>query len=301
MLIAAICVPEAFGDLALAFALAIGFFRVAHIALFTIARRRRARTCAARPARSAVSTAIAVALLAVASAFDGLPQAALWVLALALDFGGPYFFGVEGWQLVPGHFAERHGLIIIIALGESIVEIGAGAAGHLDLGDRRRRGARGRRRGGDVVGLLRRRRAGLGAAARRGRGGPRAERARPRLLLLPAPLPRRRDRGHGLRPEDGHRPDRRAPRLGDVLRAARPGSRSTCSAWSPSATARKAHLEPLQTGRCAALPAGPDPGRRRRSRRWRRWRSRRALLAILVVRRARGYDERRDELRARTR
>ena len=56
------------------------------------------------------------------------------MLALALDFGGPYFFGVEGWQLVPGHFAERHGLIIIIALGESIVEIGAGAAGHLDLG-----------------------------------------------------------------------------------------------------------------------------------------------------------------------
>src|SRR6185312_2396086 len=42
-------------------------------------------------------------------------------------------FGEEGWQLVPGHFAERHGLIIIIALGESIVEIGTGAAGHLDL------------------------------------------------------------------------------------------------------------------------------------------------------------------------
>jgi low temperature requirement protein LtrA len=56
------------------------------------------------------------------------------VLALALDFGGPYFFGEEGWQLVPGHFAERHGLIIIIALGESIVEIGTGAAGQLDFG-----------------------------------------------------------------------------------------------------------------------------------------------------------------------
>jgi low temperature requirement protein LtrA len=132
MLIAAICVPEAFGDLALAFALAIGFFRVAHIALFTIAGsespglRRSVQALA-------VSTAIAVGLLAAASAFDGLAQAALWVLALALDFGGPYFFGVEGWQLAPGHFAERHGLIIIIALGESIVEIGAGAAGHLDL------------------------------------------------------------------------------------------------------------------------------------------------------------------------
>jgi low temperature requirement protein LtrA len=133
MLVAAICVPEAFGDLALAFALAVGFFRVAHIALFMIASAdapdlRRSITALA------VSTAIAVAILATASAFDGLTQAALWVLALALDFGGPYFFGIEGWQLVPGHFAERHGLIVIIALGESIVQIGAGAAGHLDLG-----------------------------------------------------------------------------------------------------------------------------------------------------------------------
>jgi low temperature requirement protein LtrA len=133
MLLAAICVPEAFGDLALAFALSIGFFRVAHIALFTIASAD-APDLRRSTIGLAVSTAVAVGLLAAASAFDGLPQAAIWVLALALDFGGPYFFGAAGWQLVPGHFAERHGLILIIALGESIVEIGTGAAGHLDLG-----------------------------------------------------------------------------------------------------------------------------------------------------------------------
>jgi low temperature requirement protein LtrA len=134
MLIAAICVPEAFGNLALAFALSIGFFRVAHIALFATAAGEEAPGLRRSTQALAVSTAVAVALLAAASAFDGLAQAGLWVLALALDFGGPYFFGIEGWQLVPGHFAERHGLIVIIALGESIVEIGAGAAGHLDLG-----------------------------------------------------------------------------------------------------------------------------------------------------------------------
>jgi low temperature requirement protein LtrA len=133
MLLAAICVPGAFGDLALAFALSIGFFRVAHIALFMIAGSDEPGIRRSTQAL-AVSTGVAVGLLAAASAFDGLPQAALWVLALALDFGGPYLFGIEGWQLVPGHFAERHGLIIIIALGESIVEIGAGAAGRLDLG-----------------------------------------------------------------------------------------------------------------------------------------------------------------------
>jgi low temperature requirement protein LtrA len=132
MLIAAISVPEAFGDLALVFALSIGLFRVAHIALFTIASANQP-DLRRSTIGLAVSTAIAVTILAAASAFDGVPQAALWVLALALDFGGPYFFGEEGWQLVPGHFAERHGLIIIIALGESIVEIGTGAAGHLDF------------------------------------------------------------------------------------------------------------------------------------------------------------------------
>ena len=30
-----------------------------------------------------------------------------------LDIAGPYFFGAEGWQLKPHHFAERHGLIVI--------------------------------------------------------------------------------------------------------------------------------------------------------------------------------------------
>ncbi len=133
LLIAALCVPDAFGSLGLAFALAIGFFRVSHIALFMLASpdddalRHSVLGLAA-------STAVAVGLLALASLFDGLAQGALWALALLLDMGGPYFFGTEGWKLVPGHFAERHGLILIIALGESIVAIGIGAAGVLTFG-----------------------------------------------------------------------------------------------------------------------------------------------------------------------
>jgi low temperature requirement protein LtrA len=133
LLIVALCVPEAFGHLALTFALAFGLFRVAHIALFMLASpddealRRSVLGLAA-------STAVGVSLLAAASLFDGVPQGALWALAIFLDMAGPYFFGAEGWKLVPGHFAERHGLIVIIALGESIVAIGVGAAGALDLG-----------------------------------------------------------------------------------------------------------------------------------------------------------------------
>jgi low temperature requirement protein LtrA len=125
-LIAAISVPEAFGDLATEFALAYGAVRIAHIVLFTIASRddpnlRRSVTSLG------MSTGIGVSLLVVGSLLDPGPRAAVWGLALALDMGGPYFFGSQGWRLVPQHFAERHGLIMIIALGESIVAIGVGA------------------------------------------------------------------------------------------------------------------------------------------------------------------------------
>jgi low temperature requirement protein LtrA len=132
-LIVAICVPEAFDSLALQFALAYGAVRAAHIALFMLASRDDPKL------RSSVvglgmSTAVGVGLLVGASALDGLAQGALWAVALGLDMAGPFFFGSEGWKLVPAHFAERHGLIIIIALGESIVAIGVGAEAHLSVG-----------------------------------------------------------------------------------------------------------------------------------------------------------------------
>jgi low temperature requirement protein LtrA len=133
LLLVSLAVPEAFDSLALAFALIYGVVRTAHIALFMLASpdddglRHSVLSLAA-------STAVAVSLLALASLFDGVAQGALWGLALFLDMAGPYFFGAEGWKLVPEHFAERHGLIVIIALGESIVAIGLGADHALDLG-----------------------------------------------------------------------------------------------------------------------------------------------------------------------
>jgi len=131
-LVAALCVPGAFGSEALLFACAYAAVRGAHIVLFLIASREDAQLRHSVLGLS-VSTAIGVALLVAAALVphgaahgDGL-QLGLWGLALVLDFGGPYLFGAEGWKLVPGHFAERHGAIVIIALGESIVAIGIGA------------------------------------------------------------------------------------------------------------------------------------------------------------------------------
>ncbi len=134
LLVTALAVPDAFGDDALIFACAYGVVRFSQIALFLIASRED-------PAlrRSVLGlaggTALGVGLLVVASATDGWLQAGIWALALVLDLGEPYLFGAEGWSLEhPSHFAERHGLIIIIALGESIVAIGVGAAAVVDAG-----------------------------------------------------------------------------------------------------------------------------------------------------------------------
>jgi low temperature requirement protein LtrA len=127
MVVAALAVPGAFGDDALAFACAYAIVRIAHIGLFLIASRDEPLM-----RRSviglAVGTTIGVGLLMAASATDGAAQAGLWCLAIVLDLGLPFLFWAEGWQLVPAHFAERHGLILIIALGESIVAIGIGTS-----------------------------------------------------------------------------------------------------------------------------------------------------------------------------
>ena len=127
LLVAGLCAPDAFGDRALAFAIAYGLVRVAHIVLFLIAARDDPNL-----RRSvlglAISTALGVGLLFGAAFAEGGLQYALWITALVADFGGPAVFGADGWTLVPGHFAERHGLIIILALGESIVALGAGAS-----------------------------------------------------------------------------------------------------------------------------------------------------------------------------
>jgi low temperature requirement protein LtrA len=130
-LVVALCVPEAFGDLGLTFAVAYGFVRAAHIVLFMLASRRDGGLRHS-VVGLAISTAVGVGLLVAASFLDGTAQFALWAIALLLDMGGPLVIDPSGWRLEPAHFAERHGLIIIIALGESIVALGTVAAHDVD-------------------------------------------------------------------------------------------------------------------------------------------------------------------------
>jgi low temperature requirement protein LtrA len=131
MLVAALATPHAFGDDGVLFGIAYAFVRWLHIFIFAEASSDvDALQAVRRLARTAIP---APALIVVAGFLDGPVQVGLWVLALAIDFAGPFVFGVRGFHVSAAHFAERFGLIVLIALGESIVSIGAGIGG-LDLG-----------------------------------------------------------------------------------------------------------------------------------------------------------------------
>jgi low temperature requirement protein LtrA len=133
MLVASLAVPDVFGDDALLFAVAYAVVRVAHLALYAIAGWGD-RDLLAAIGRLGAGTAVGVGLLFVAARLDGKPQATVWAVALLCDLLGAYVGGGRGWRLSAGHFAERHGLIVIIALGETIVALGLGATTDLGAG-----------------------------------------------------------------------------------------------------------------------------------------------------------------------
>ncbi|HWM11892.1 MAG TPA: low temperature requirement protein A [Solirubrobacteraceae bacterium] len=133
LLVVALCVPGAFGDEGLLFAGAYAIVRFSQVGLFLIASRDDPGLRHA-VLGLLVSTAVGTGLLVGASFADGTLQGALWAAALTLDMGGILLVDPSGWRLEPGHFAERHGLIVIIALGESIVAIGVGAGHEITTG-----------------------------------------------------------------------------------------------------------------------------------------------------------------------
>jgi low temperature requirement protein LtrA len=124
LVVAALAVPESFTARGLTFAIAYGVVRFAHVALFLVPGRDDAAL-----RRSvigfATSSAIALALLVSASFLDPGPQTVMWGVAILLDGAGA-LIGIDGWSLMPSHFAERYNLVIILALGESIIALGVG-------------------------------------------------------------------------------------------------------------------------------------------------------------------------------
>ena len=124
MLLVALTVPEAFGENAILFGLAYFAVRVLHVVHYVVIGSAEARDAILRVAPGFLGGPL---LLVAAGFFDGAVQAALWVVAIVIDYGIVYVRGVEGFTVHVEHFVERHRLIMIIALGESLIAIGIGA------------------------------------------------------------------------------------------------------------------------------------------------------------------------------
>ncbi len=134
MFIFALAIPEAFDDLPgglygpVVVPICYLVFRLLHLTMLWIVSRndpglRR------QVVRFAPSVLLATLILLVAAGTTGPTQTVLWAVALAADYVGTWLGGASGWRLPSArHFAERHGLIVIVALGESIVAIGVGIA-----------------------------------------------------------------------------------------------------------------------------------------------------------------------------
>ncbi len=127
-LVIALSVPDAFGDTGWAFGAGYFLVNLVHSALFVRG--------APSAIRSLAPMNMVSALLVLGGGFAPAGwRYGLWTAAFALQVVTPYVSRVSGFTIRPGHFVERHGLVVIVAIGESIVAIGLGFAGlRIDFG-----------------------------------------------------------------------------------------------------------------------------------------------------------------------
>ncbi|MDX1393111.1 MAG: low temperature requirement protein A [Gemmatimonadota bacterium] len=126
----AVALPGAFAGKALWFAIPYVVVRVLALALYArVSWENDPSQHAAVRAFALLSVGGMAAVLGGALA-GGSTQFWLWGMAILLDCIAAMSAGDrEGWDLHPDHFAERHGLFIIIALGESLIVAAAGLTG----------------------------------------------------------------------------------------------------------------------------------------------------------------------------
>jgi low temperature requirement protein LtrA len=127
MFVAALVVPGVFGDEGVLFGAAFVVVCAVHLVLHALAGRGN-RDLLGAVLRLAPWTLLGATLILVAGVAEGA-RTWLWVAAIALTYIGAVLSGSTGWLVHPSHFAERHGLVLIIALGEAFIAIGIGATG----------------------------------------------------------------------------------------------------------------------------------------------------------------------------
>jgi low temperature requirement protein LtrA len=124
-LVLALAIPTAFDGAGVTFGLAYLVVVAVHAALFV---HGSSGDVTAAIVRLLPSNLLTAGMILLGGALGGDAQYALWGAALAIEWASPLVTPPKGFDIAAGHFVERHGLVVIIAIGESIIAIGVGAA-----------------------------------------------------------------------------------------------------------------------------------------------------------------------------
>ena len=125
-LVVALAIPDAFDGGGVALGLGYLLVTLVHTWMFLLSSQESAVQAMRR---LGPANAVGALLLLAAGFAHGGPRWALWAAAFALHWGSPVFTAVAGFPIRAAHFVERHGLIVLIALGESVVAVGIGLQG----------------------------------------------------------------------------------------------------------------------------------------------------------------------------
>jgi low temperature requirement protein LtrA len=125
-LVIALAIPSAYRSTGLVFGLGYAVVVLLHAGMYA---KGTSVSEVAAILRIVPFNLTAAAMVLAGGVAGGRTQDALWAGAAALLWLTPWFTSTEGFVIAAEHFCERHGLVIIIALGESIVVIGVAAAG----------------------------------------------------------------------------------------------------------------------------------------------------------------------------
>jgi low temperature requirement protein LtrA len=123
-LVMALAIPFAFDIGGLAFAIAYFVVVLIHFTLFNHAENASSVEAIWRIAPFNFGACLCFLL---AGLLENPVKIYLWILAFAILLSSSFLRRESSFVLSSSHFAERHGLVILIALGESVVGIGVGA------------------------------------------------------------------------------------------------------------------------------------------------------------------------------
>ncbi|HEY7632806.1 MAG TPA: low temperature requirement protein A [Thermoleophilaceae bacterium] len=125
-LVLALAIPGAFSGSGASFGIAYLAIVLIHAGLFASSTSQKITRAIFGLAPANVISALLILAGGIAG---GTAQYVLWGLGFATEWATPFFIRSGGFLIAPAHFVERHGLVVIIAIGESVVAVGIGAGG----------------------------------------------------------------------------------------------------------------------------------------------------------------------------